>query len=166
VPHAPEFVAFERNSPVIQGNEARAATVAKSEDPVAVLIPSALSSRTSLSSSSSLVRVPRQPAVHAARQAVEHHVVNQLAGERRNTSPQVVAARWNINADRNAVDTAVESGVGSNDETIVPVETLLVVRTTQRVGQDSWLWSVCVWRITWTNPSQDAAGRGPVAKKT
>jgi hypothetical protein len=56
--------------------------------------------------------------------------------------------------------------VGSNEETVVPAETLLVVRTTQRVGQDSWVWSVYVWRITWANPAQNAAGRGPVAKKT
>jgi len=166
VPHAPEFVAFERNAPVIRRSEVRAQTVTKSEDPVAVLIPSTLSSRASLSSSSFLVRMPQQPAAHAARQVVEHDVVNQLAGEHPRTAPQVVAARWSIDVDHNAVDTGVESGVGSNDETIAPVETLLVVRTTQRVGQDSWVWSVCVWRITWANPAQDAAGRGPIAKRT
>ena len=164
VPHAPEFVAFERKAPVIQDTKARAASVTKPKDPAAVPIPSALSGRASLSSS--LMPAPRQFAVHAARQVVEHHVVNQFAGERRSTAPQAVEARWSIDADHSEVDTGVQSGLELNDETIVPVEALLVVRTTQPVGQDSWVWSVYVWRITWANPTRDAAGRGPVAKRT
>jgi hypothetical protein len=71
----------------------------------------------------------------------------------------VAAARWSADTDPGLLDIVTAEA----NETIVPGETLLVVRTTQRVAPNSWVWSVRVWRITLVEQQVD---RGPVANKT
>jgi hypothetical protein len=159
VSRVPEFVAFDRNTSAILGGDVHAATLSQPGFPAAVAIPAALHSRPS----PSLKRTSRpasQVAGHViAHQAIEQQVIAHQAIERRQSAPQVVAARWNTDTDPSPGDIVA-------NETIVPRETLLVVRTTQRVGPNSWVWSVCVWRVTWVNPSQNQVEKGSVAKKT
>ena len=87
------------------------------------------------------------------------HAVTRQATERRSFVPQVVAARWSADADSSLADIVMADA----NETIVPGETLLVVRTTQQVAPNSWVWSVSVWRITLV---QHPANTEPVANKT
>jgi len=73
--------------------------------------------------------------------------------------PQVVAARWSADSEPDLVDIVMSEA----NETVVPGETLLVVRTTQQVAPNSWVWSVRVWRISLVLHPAD---RGPVVNKT
>jgi len=41
-----------------------------------------------------------------------------------------------------------------------------VIRTTEQIGPNSWVWSVTVWRVDWASPAQEGAGKVPVANKT
>jgi hypothetical protein len=43
---------------------------------------------------------------------------------------------------------------------------VLIIRTTQQVGPNSWVWSVDVWRLNLVNATQDGAEKPPLAKKT
>jgi beta-lactamase regulating signal transducer with metallopeptidase domain len=150
VPRVPQFVAFEANQPArqgsIHGNDVALPTVSQAQFPQAVVIPAGLHT-----SGSSLKKIPKHPAT----QAIRHLHDNQLV------VPQVVAARW--------IEDILPDEM---NQTVIPgSETLLVIRTTERVGPNAWLWSVSVWRVMWqytapANPDQNVAARGPVAHKT
>src|SRR5271165_6469845 len=87
-----------------------------------------------------LRRTPKPAAVRAS-----------VVPEGRPTAPQVVAARLNADTDR-------------TDQRVVPA--LLIIRTTERVGPNSWVWSVDVLRVKLVTSSQDGGGTVPTAKKT
>jgi beta-lactamase regulating signal transducer with metallopeptidase domain len=150
VPRVPEFVAFDRHMPAVVGSDIRAATFSQPRFPAAVVIPAAL--RTG--PSASIERKPRALSGQVAprlnkHQLAEHAVppgIDANIGENNRSPADVVAVRAN--------------------ETVVPVETLLVVRTMQRVGPNAWVWSVSTWHITWVNFEQDGAGAAPIPKKT
>ena len=149
VPRAPQFVAFERPTRAIQTDEAHSALISESPISAAAVIPAAM--RTG--SSSSLKKMPQQPAARV----MGHPLEPRRAG------PRVIVARWSTDTERNPVDTVM---VGTN--LIVPPasETLLIIRTTQRVGPNSWVWSVGVWRVILVNADRDGARKGLVAKTT
>jgi beta-lactamase regulating signal transducer with metallopeptidase domain len=143
VPRAPQFVAFERNTRAIQTDEAHSAPVSQTISAAAV-IPAAM--RTG--SSSSFKKIPQQPAAQVIRRPLEH----------RHAASRVIAARWSTDTERNPVDT---------NQSVAPAsETLLIIRTTERVGPNSWTWSVDVWRVTLVNEVRNGAERAPVASKT
>jgi beta-lactamase regulating signal transducer with metallopeptidase domain len=147
VARAPEFVAFEQNMRSIQTNEAHSASIDQSSAPVAAVIPAAM--RTG--SSSSLKKVSR---------CVAHVVGHPL--EHRHAGPQVIAARWSEHTEQPVHSMTVET-----NQSLRPVsETLLIIQTTERVGPNSWVWSVGVWKVTLLNAPSDGAGRVPVQKKT
>lgn len=150
VPRVPEFVSFDRAAQPIFGDNVHAGTLRRPEFPTAVAIPAAL--RTSQSES-----IRKLPRPNAGR--VDAHAVTRQATERRSFVPQVVAARWSADADSSMANIVMADA----NETIVPGETLLVVRTTQQVAPNSWVWSVSVWRITLV---QHPANTEPVANKT
>jgi beta-lactamase regulating signal transducer with metallopeptidase domain len=149
VPRFPEFVAFDRAAQPIFGENVHAGTLRLPEFPAAVAIPAAL--RTGQPQSTR--KFPRATAGR-----VDSHAARRQAIERRPFVPQVVAARWSADADPSLVDIVMADA----NETIVPGETLLVVRTTQ-VAPNSWVWSVSVWRITLVQHPVDTE---PVANKT
>jgi hypothetical protein len=47
-----------------------------------------------------------------------------------------------------------------------PSETLLFIRTTERTGPNSWMWTVTVWQVIWTTPVENSAEKAPIAHKT
>jgi beta-lactamase regulating signal transducer with metallopeptidase domain len=159
VPRAPRLVAFEANRPAVSGDHAQGA-VSRSEFSAATVIPASPRVRTSHA-----VKKPSRPAAGQVvahgieRDAVEHQVGGRPVAHPDNAL-QVLATR----ASRDDEVSWVDLPIGGADENLTG-PTLLVVHTAQRVGQNSWVWSVTVWRITWTNPAQDAA-RAAVAKKT
>ena len=150
VPRVPEFVAFDRGAHPIFSDNVHAGTLRQPEFPTAVVIPAAL--RTSRSQSNR--KLPRPTAGR-----VDSHAVRRQATEHRSIVPQVVAARWSADADPSPANIVMTDA----NEAIMPGETLLVVRTTQQVAPNSWVWSVSVWRITLV---QHLAKTEPVANKT
>ena len=89
--------------------------------------------------SSPLKKIPQAPVV----QAIGH------LHEGRPAVPHVIAARWSTDGER-------------TNQNVMPA--LLVIRTTQQVGPNTWMWSVDVWRVNVVNSARDEAR--PVAKKT
>jgi hypothetical protein len=155
VPRAPQFVAFEWNAQAAHSDDVQSAAFNPPRLPAASAIPAAL--RTS----SPLEKMPQHRAALVAGRAVEH------LSEHRHTAPQVVGAGWSGAARRSPVE-VVTAGA---KQTVVPeVQTLLLIQTTQRTGPNSWMWSVCVWRLMWVNPNQvnptHVPERAPAANKT
>jgi hypothetical protein len=154
VPRAPRLVAFETNRPAVSGDHAQGA-ISRSEFSAATVIPASPRVRTSHA-----VKKHSRP---AAGPVVAHGIEPQV-GERLVADPdnalQVLATRASRDDELSWLDLPI---AGADENVTGP--TLLVVHTAQRMGQNSWMWSVTVWRITWTNPAQDAA-RAAVAKKT
>jgi beta-lactamase regulating signal transducer with metallopeptidase domain len=145
VPRGPQFVAFERNTPVIHTDAVHSTALSQSQLPSAPVIPAAMRTR----QLSSLKKMPQRPATQVA--------------ERRSPALRAGATRWSAETERNPVFIV---RVGANQSAVAEPETLLLIQTTQRVGPNSWVWSVCVWRVTWVNPAQDGAKRVPVASRT
>jgi beta-lactamase regulating signal transducer with metallopeptidase domain len=149
VSRVPQFVAFARNTRAIQTDEAHSRLVSQSPIPAVAVIPAAM--RTG--SSSSFKKMPQQPAAHVVGHLLEH----------RRADPRVNVARWSGDTERNPVDTMI---VGTNQSVRPASETLLIIQTMDRVGPNSWVWSVGVWRVTLVNAAQDGAEKGPVARGT
>lgn len=149
VPRAPQFVAFERNTRTIQTDDAHPALVSQPPISAVAVIPAA--KRTGISSSPK--KLPQQPAPQAMGRLLEH----------RRAAPGVIAARWSTDTKRGPIDTAT---VGTDQSVVRASETLLIIRTTERVGPNSWVWSVGVWRVTLVNAARDEAEKGPVGKTT
>jgi beta-lactamase regulating signal transducer with metallopeptidase domain len=148
VQHAPEFVAFEQNKRSIQTDEAHLALIDQSPVPVAALIPAA----THTGSSSSFKKVSRRPVARV----VGHPLENRHAGQ------QMIATRWSGHTEQPVDWVTVET-----NQSLRPAsETLLIIQTAERVGPNSWVWRVGVWKVTMLNTPPDGEGRVPVAKKT
>jgi Zn-dependent protease with chaperone function len=150
VRHVPQFVAFDANQPPMHGSVHKSnvpsPVLSQSQSSGVVVIPAALHT-----SEPSTKKLPKRPAARASRQLHENQRI----------VPQVVAARW-----------IQDVMSGEINQPVVPVaETLLVIRTTERVGPNAWVSSLCVWRVTWTNaapvnPDRNVVARAPIAHKT
>jgi beta-lactamase regulating signal transducer with metallopeptidase domain len=146
VPHVPRFVAFDSSTRPLQNENVHTAMLNQSEIPAVAVIPTAMRTR----SSSPAEKMPQQPSAQAARHLLEH----------RSFTPQVMAGRLSGNSEPSLFE-PVNTGTG---QSAVPAsETLLIIRTTQQVGPNSWVWSVGVWRV---NLVHDRPEPAPVAKKT
>ena len=153
LPRAPQFVAFAPNAPTLQADDVRPALAGQSQISGAAVIPAAL--RTRSSSTSSLKSVPslkKDPQGHASvavkrpPQHLPEHFSKPVP-EQQQAAAQVIAAR-------------------ASQRDIPAPDTLLIIRTTECVGPNAWVWSVSVWRVTWVNPAQNATQSGAVANKT
>ena len=151
LPRVPEFVAFDHHRPPIVDGNVHAETLL-SEFPAPAVIPAALRA----ASSPALERNPRAHSRQVADHAKKHQVI-----EAERSVPQVVAVHSSDAA--NSAPAAVTLGM---NEMFTPGETLLVVRTSQRVGPGEWVCTVSMWRITWVNLDQNGVARAPTAKKT
>jgi Zn-dependent protease with chaperone function len=157
VPHVPQFVAFEGNSgnvhTAVHAEDVQSAAISQPRFPTAVVIPAALHVSSSSSFEKTFDKIPQK------------HVV-PIAGKK-SASPLVVAAKWSTNAGSASAAPASANVSAAVRQTAAPMpETLLLIRTTERVGPDSWVWSVTLWRVTWTNPTQETIGTGFNPKKT
>jgi beta-lactamase regulating signal transducer with metallopeptidase domain len=147
VARAPQFVAFERSPQEVHSAAMSSSSFGNSQFPGAMVIPAAL--RTS--SLPSLEKDSRSSGAPVKHRAVSHHAPTPPA-------PSDLAAggeRGRVQAVNARLNTKVH-----------PTETLLLIRTAQQTGPDSWTWSVSVWRVIWTNPAQSGAEKAPVAHKT
>jgi beta-lactamase regulating signal transducer with metallopeptidase domain len=133
LPRAPQFVAFEANTPAVETGDAHRALAGQAQISGAALIPAAMHERSTVS----FKEMPQRLAVSAGGRV----------SQRQPAAPHTISAR-------------------ANQSDVPAADTLLIIRTAERVGPNSWMWNVYVWRVTWVNPAQDAAQAGPVADKT
>jgi hypothetical protein len=153
VPRTPRFVAFTPSPQVVHGDSVPSLALSRPQFAAPVVIPAALH----VGQSSANKKVPRTHARLLAARVVER----QLA-ENERIAPQVIPALWVPDSHPGPTDAVTVSA----KEIIAPGETLLVVRTSQRLGQNSWAWSISVWRVTLVNRAQIEAERTPVANNT
>ncbi len=148
-PLAPRFVAFDATSQRLQNDNARTVLPHPFEIPGAALIPA------SLHTGSSFVdeKMPRQASTRVVSHRAEH----------RNCARPMIAARLIHDEETNPVS-AINVTMKQSD--ISASETLLIIRTTQQVGPNSWVWSVGVWRVNVLTPAADKSGAVPLAKRT
>jgi beta-lactamase regulating signal transducer with metallopeptidase domain len=168
VPQAPQLVAFERNPRAIQSDDEQLAALRPAGLPAAHVIPAALH----ISSSSPLETISRQIAAQPIAQDAAPSAgrlpqrVRQDYSDRQRATPQIVMTRWTEETERGLADSATLK----SNAVDAPAATLLLIETTERVGPNSWVWSVCVWRVTWANQNQQiptqGAERAPVPSKT
>jgi hypothetical protein len=150
-PHTPKFVAFERGPQAAQPFAARsyatAATPVRDQFPGAVVIPAAL-----------------------------HMNSTPLPKE---SSKSDSGAAWRVARHRAAVPKALPGlqaklhdapvrpvNAAASEDTMPPLETILLIRTTERTGPDSWRWSVYMYRLVWMNPVQEGSEKAPMPHKT
>jgi hypothetical protein len=86
----------------------------------------------------------------------------QRRPEQQRVTPDMVPPRLNANAKPGGVDVVKASA----SDAVVPAEAVFVIRTTEQIGPNSWVWSVTVWRFDWANPAQARAEKVPIANKT
>jgi hypothetical protein len=149
-PHTPEFVAFEQGPQGAQSYATRSyapvATPSRDQFRGAVVIPAALHTSSSPPKESS-----------KAHSSAARHVVRHRAG--------VPKALPSLKAQ--VQDAPVRAvSVAAGESMMQPSETILMIRTTERTGPDSWRWSVYMYRLVWMNPVQEGSGKAPVAHKT
>lgn len=148
VPRAPKLVAFDQSSAAIHTEFAQSAWLGQSEFPSAAVIPAAMHTSASLP----LEKMPRP----LLAKAVEHrHPAARVV--------QLKAQTLKATAGRSPVHFVT----ASVEETVArESDALLLIRTMQRVGPDSCVWSVSVWRVILVTPVQDGTERAPIAHKT
>jgi beta-lactamase regulating signal transducer with metallopeptidase domain len=149
-PRAPQFVAFEGRSPAIQAQVTQPESSNESAVTMAVARPAVI--RTA--SPSSPKKIPARSVASST---------PRLREQRPAAVPSVVAVRWSPDADGIPAESA---NVEANQSMASPTEALLIIRTSQRVGPNSWVWSVGVWRVTFVNSTQDGVERVPAPRKT
>jgi beta-lactamase regulating signal transducer with metallopeptidase domain len=153
VPSAPKFVAFSGDAQATSlFDSGHSQGLNRSQFPSAVVVPATM-------------RASTAPAFVKTSKPVAKQVTERNFGSRpepRRTAPDVVPASLNANAKPSQAD-VVKVSVS---DAVVPAEAVFVIRTTQQVGPNSWVWSVTVLRVDWVTPSQESAGKVPVTSRT
>jgi hypothetical protein len=146
-PRAPQFVSFERDTPATQIAETHPSVYGPSPISAAVVVPAAFGTGSTAS--------PRKVTQHAA------HISKPKREQQQRLAPSEIDARWN--PDRIG---SMEDVNADTRQSVTPTETLLIIRTAQRVGPNSWVWSVGVWRVTFVTSNVDEVERTPLPRKT
>lgn len=162
MPQAPRFVAVQQNR---QARDTGALEVNNVTPPLpdrfelggAAVIPAALN----------LTPAPLPQRTHQHRsddRRPPRAVLPQVAGARRFETPQT-------GTQGQTTASAVPASAPVNQAAIPASETLLMIRTTERVGQNLWVSSVYLYRLDWVIPTQtkhagDRTEARPIAKKT
>jgi beta-lactamase regulating signal transducer with metallopeptidase domain len=154
VPSAPKFVAFSEGQQTTSFDGLRAQALNRSQFPSAVVAPARVVPAKMILDSMRASTVPALDRM-SAKQAIEHKP------EQRHTAPEVVSARLDASARPGGADVMTPAS-----DAAVPREAVFVIRTTEQIGPNSWVWSVTVWRVDWASPAQEGAGKVPVANKT
>jgi Zn-dependent protease with chaperone function len=166
VPHVPQFVAFGGNSGVDHTDassiDVHAAAIRQPQFPAAMVIPAALHVSSSSPFEKTFENSLQRHVVPIAGKKSAARVSNRPLNHRLNTAPLEVTTRWRTDGSASANASAARVL-----PTAAPMpETLLLIRTAERVGPDSWVWSVTVWRVTWKNPEQKVVETSFNPKKT
>lgn len=146
VARAPQFVAFEPSAQAIHADAVNS-LAGRSRTSAAAVIPAALH----ITSPPPIKKMLSPDGSAEAHRGLARH---------RNTPRVLLTLGAGV---KNGEVRTVAAGL---KQTVMPAETLLLVRTTRQTGPDSWTWTVSVWRVIWTNPDQERAEKTPVAHKT
>jgi beta-lactamase regulating signal transducer with metallopeptidase domain len=157
VPNAPKFVAFSAGQPTTSFDNVHAQALNRSEFPSAITSPARI---VPVSLRASAVPTIEKMAKPLLRRVGERSV--ERKSEQGHTAPEVVQAGSDAYAKSNGVNVVKTAAT----EAAVPREAVFVIRTTEQIGLNSWVWSVTVWRIDWASPAQEGAGKVPVTSKT
>jgi BlaR1 peptidase M56 len=169
LPHAPQFVAFDRGALTSHSDRAYLAAVSQASSlrpplPTAAVVPAALQTSESLSlGMTDRGRNDRETTAKVIHARVRTHDVagQQLAPAR------VVAARSNAAPPRERVVETSASGDQETDQEIVPeFRTLIFIEATQYRNSDSAVWRVQVWRVMLVRTVGDTLAGVPVAHST
>jgi beta-lactamase regulating signal transducer with metallopeptidase domain len=160
VPSAPKFVAFSAGQPAASFDNVHGQALNRSQFSSAVVTPVSMARMLPVSLRVSAVPAIEKVSEPLARRAVEGSAKRKP--EQRHVVPEVVPARLNANPMPSRVNVVKTSA----SDAAVPREAVFVIRTTQQIGPNSWVWSVTVWRVDWVSPAQEGAGKVPVTSKT
>lgn len=162
VSRVPKFVAFSAGGRAISFDSLQSQALNRSQFSSAVAAPVSIVPARMVPASMRASAVPafEKMLKPLAKGMVRRSVERKRA--QRNTAPEVVSTRLDANAKPSGVDVVQTSA----SEVAVPREAVFVIRTTQQIGPNSWVWSVTVWRVDWASPAQEGAGKVPVASKT
>jgi beta-lactamase regulating signal transducer with metallopeptidase domain len=157
LPHAPQFVAFDRAA--LNTNSDRAYSAAVSPSPfqpsvkTAAVVSAAL--RTGESSSVGTTASLGTTARIIPARVHEHTVTGQQLARAR-----IVAARPNAPPPPERL---VEASASADQETVPEFRTLIFIEATRYRNSDSTVWSVQVWRVMLVSSVRDRLAGAPVA---
>jgi len=165
LPHAPQFVAFDRGVVASHSDHAYLAAVSQASSslslrpslPAAVVVPAGL--RTG-ESQSGRARDRGTNDGGTTAKVVRARVHTHDAAGQQLTPTRVVAG------DSNAApppERLVEASASADHETVPQFRTLIFIEATQYRNSDSTLWSVQVWRVMLVNSVRDRLAGAPVA---
>jgi hypothetical protein len=153
VPSAPKFVAFSGDAHATSFDSGHFQALNRAQfSSAAVAQANMVRANMRASTVPALEKMPKP----LARRAVERKP------EQSHAAPEVVSARLDANSKPSGVDVVKTSA----SDAVVPSEAVFVIRTTQQIGPNSWVWSVTVWRVNWASPAQGGAEKVPVTNKT
>jgi len=154
LPHAPQFVAFDRGMMASNSDHGYSAAVSQSS-----LQSFQSSVRSSVKTTAVIPAALRTGASSSVGTTAK--VVHAHADAGRQLAPaRVLAARLNAAPPRERV-VAISA---SADQEIVPqFRTLVFIEATQYMTSDSSVWGVQVWRVTLVSPVRDRLTGVPVA---
>jgi len=167
LPHAPQFVGFDRGALASHSDRTYSAALQSSSQPLsfqpllqapvktAAVVPAGLQTGESppgRASDRGTTAKVLHPRVHA------HDVAgHQLAPAR------VIAARLSATQSHERV---VEASASTDQEIVPQFRTLIFIEATQYRNSDSSVWSVQVWRVILVSPVRDRLAGVPVAHST
>ncbi len=176
LPHAPQFVAFDRG--VLASNSGHGYSVAvipgalRTRADSASLHPArvgtgalARPSRAQLGScprpQQLWIRYGQPPSVGTTAETTTAKFVHPHAAAEHEFAPaQAVAARLNSTPPR---DRVVEASASAEQEILPQFRTLVFIEATEYMTSDSSVWSVQVWRVTFVSAVRERIARVPVA---
>jgi beta-lactamase regulating signal transducer with metallopeptidase domain len=159
VPSAPKFVAFSVGQPAASFDIVHEQALNRSQ------FSSAVVTQARIVPASFRARAEAMPALQKRSKPLLRRVVERGTDgkpEQSHAAPEIVPARMDADAKPNGIEVVK----ASPREAAVPREAVFVIRTTEQIGPNSWVWSVTVWRVDWASPAQESVGKVPVANKT
>ena len=161
VPSAPKFVAFSAGE-TSSFDAVHSVALNRSQFSSSGIVPARVvpASMIQASMRASAVTILKKRSKPLAPRVVESSL--ERKPEQSRAAAETVAAHLDANAKPSGVN-VVKTAVS---DAPVPSEAVFVIRTTQQIGPNSWVWSVTVWRVDWASLAQEGAGKVPVANKT
>ncbi len=141
LPHAPQFVAFDRGDAVVASNSNHdGLSVGTADSPIqaAMVIPASLHAKSNQAPEKSHVMTMPRPVV-----AGQNPATVQVASIGSSLEAQLVPVRFSFGANF-----APNSGADDPQQVAPQFQTLVYVESTQYVVSDAQLWRVQVWRVT------------------